>query len=187
MSDNWSATLDYTLQLAKGDASDPNAIRNQIISGERPELQLVRLNFDQTHTVNATFNYAADAGWGFSLIAQYGSGFPYTPNQSLDVSTLLTNSELKPSTFNVDLKAYKEFSIGGIKLNLFGRVYNLFDIRNQNNVYNDSGTADFTIAEFLQRNGGNQYDLVNTLTQYYRNPSYYSEPRRIEIGSTIYF
>ena len=187
MSDNWSATLDYTLQLAKGDASDPNAIRNQIISGERPELQLIRLNFDQTHTVNATFTYASNDKWGFSLIAQYGSGFPYTPNQSLDVSTLLTNSELKPSTFNVDLKAYKEFSIGGIRLSLFGRVYNLFDIRNQDNVYNDSGTADFTIAEFLQRNSGNQYNLVNTLTQYYRNPSYYSEPRRIEIGSTIYF
>ena len=28
--------------------------------------------------------------WGFSLIGQYGSGYPYTPTLSQNVSTLLT-------------------------------------------------------------------------------------------------
>ncbi len=186
MSNNWSATLDYTLQLAKGNASDPQATRNQRVSGELPEIQLIRLNFDQTHTINATFAYASDAGWGFSFISKYGSGFPYTPNQSINVSELLTNSELKPSTFTVDLRAYKDINLGGVRISLFARVYNLFDRKNQFNVYNDSGTADFTIEEFLRRKS-NVPELVNTFDEYYRNPSFYSEPRRVELGTSIFF
>ena len=187
LSNNWAATLDYTLQSAKGNASDPAATRNALVSGERPEMQLIPLNWDQVHTVNATFTYSSDANWGFSLIGQYGSGFPYTPNQSLNLSKILTNEELKPSTFNVDLKAYKDFMIGTSKLSLFLRVYNLFDIKNMTNVYNDSGTADFTYAEYLALHNGNPTKLVNTVQQYYSNPSYYSEPRRIEVGATYFF
>ncbi|MHB9013194.1 MAG: hypothetical protein ACYC49_13355, partial [Ignavibacteriaceae bacterium] len=125
--------------------------------------------------------------WGFSLIGSYGSGFPYSPTQSQNVSSILINTGLKPSTINVDLKAYKDFMIDKMRLNLFLRVYNLFDTENQLNVYNDSGTANFTIAEYLDRINGNPTKLVNTLDQYFRNPSYYSEPRRVEIGASIFF
>ena len=188
LSDNWSATIDYTFQSAKGNASDPAATRNQIAGGEQPEIKLIKLNWDQTNTVNVTFSYAAEDLWGFSLIGQYGSGYPYTPTLSQNVSTLLINSELKPSSKNVDLRAYKDFIIADdFRLSLFARVYNLFDIRNEVNVYNDSGTADFTIDEFSKRNDDNPDELVNTLDEYYRNPTFYSEPRRVEIGATFFF
>lgn len=186
LSNNWSATLDYTFQSAKGNASDPAATRNQIAGGSQPEIQLIRLNWDQTHTVNATFSYSSDDNWGFSLIANYGNGFPYTPTQSLNISALLTNSELKPSFLNVDTRIYKDFLIGALRLSLFARIYNLFDITNEVNVYGDSGTADFTIEEFLRRNEGNP-ELVNTFDEFYRNPTFYSEPRRIELGATLFF
>ena len=187
LSDNWAATIDYTFQSAKGNASDPAATRNQIAGGEQPEIQLVKLNWDQAHTVNATFSYSSPDDWGFSLIGQFGSGFPYTPVSSLDLSTLLTNSELKPNSLNVDMRAYKDFNLGGIRLSLFTRIYNLFDIRNQVNVYNDSGTADFTNEEYQRRTDDNPDKLVNTLDEYYRNPTYYSEPRRVELGATLFF
>ena len=187
LSDNWSATIDYTFQSAKGNASDPAATRNQIAGGEQPEIKLIKLNWDQTNTVNVTFAYSSEANWGFSLIGQYGSGFPYTPTSSLNLSGLLTNSELKPNYKNVDLRAYKDFIFGDFRLSLFTRVYNLFDIRNEVNVYNDSGTADFTNEEFLRRNDDNPDDLVNTLDEYYRNPTFYSEPRRVEVGATFFF
>ncbi|MEP0861911.1 MAG: TonB-dependent receptor [Ignavibacterium sp.] len=186
LSNNWSATIDYTFQSAKGNASDPAATRNAIAGGAQPEIQLVRLDWDQTHTVNATFSYTSEADWGFSLIGSYGSGFPYTPTQSFNLSALLTNSELKPSSFNVDLRAYKDIQLGFMKISFFTRVYNLFDIQNQVNVYNDSGTADFTIDEYLRRREGNP-ELVNTLDEYYRNPTFYSEPRRMEVGATLFF
>jgi outer membrane receptor protein involved in Fe transport len=186
-SDNWSATIDYTLQSAKGNASDPAATRNQLAGGELPEIQLIKLNWDQTHTLNGTFTYTSRDMWGFSFIGQYGSGFPYTPTQSINVSSLLINSELKPSFMNLDMRAYKDFRIGTFRLSLFARIYNLLDIANQLNVYNDSGTADFTIDEFLRRSDDNPDRLVNTLDEYYRIPTFYSEPRRVEVGATIFF
>jgi len=183
-SNNWSSTIDYTLQVAKGNASDPAAVRNQLVSGEQPEVQLIRLSYDQRHTVNFTWNYRSEANWGMSIIGKYGSGLPYTPSQSLDLSKLLTNSETKPTTFNMDARAHKDITFGNTQLRLFARIYNLFDIANELQVYNDSGTADFTLAEHLRR----QQDLpeiVNSLDRYYRNPTFYSEPRRVEIGLSI--
>ncbi|NUN08361.1 MAG: TonB-dependent receptor [Ignavibacteriaceae bacterium] len=185
-SDNWSATIDYTLQSAKGNASDPAATRNALLGGSQPEIQLIRLDQDQTHTLNGTFSYTSEEDWGFSLIGQYGSGFPYTPTQSLNISALLTNSEIKPTFFNVDLRAYKDIQFDFMKMSIFLRVYNLLDTKNQFGVYNDSGTADFTIDEFLRRQQ-NLPELVNSLDEFYRNPSFYSEPRRIELGTTLFF
>ncbi|MCC6550538.1 MAG: hypothetical protein IT279_10750, partial [Ignavibacteriaceae bacterium] len=185
-SDGWSATLDYTLQSAKGNASDPAATRNALVGGALPEIQLTRLNQDQTHTINVTFAYAAEQ-WGISMIGSYGSGFPYTPNQSINLSTLLTNSETKPTYVNADFRAYYDFKImETYKISFFTRIYNLFDIRNEVNVYGDSGTADFTVEEFLRRQQ-NLPAIVNTLDEWYRVPTNYSEPRRIEFGATLFF
>ena len=186
LSNGWSATLDYTLQTAQGDASDPAAIRNELASGIQPEVQLIPLNWDQRHTVNLTFGYVSSLNWGFSLIAKYGSGLPYTPMQSVNISDLLTNSELKPSSVDMDVRAYKDFMIGSYRLSIFARVYNLLDALNQLNVYNDSGTADFTEEKYVQ----DQQHLpavVNTVDQYYTDPSYYSEPRKFEVGFSLFF
>ncbi len=186
LSDNWSATLDYTLQTAQGDASDPAAIRNELASGIQPEVQLIPLNWDQRHTLNVTLSYVAPADWGFSVIAKYGSGFPYTPMQSINISDLLTNSELKPSSLDVDLRAYKDFTLGSYRVSMFARVYNILDALNQLNVYNDSGTADFTEEKYVQ-DQQHLPAIVNTVDQYYTDPNYYSEPRKLEIGFSLFF
>ena len=182
-SDDWSAKIDYTYQTAMGNASDPAATRNQRVGGEEPEIQLIKLDFDQKHTFNATFNYAVDS-WGLSLIGRFGSGMPYTPTQSLDVSKLLTNTEIKPSLYNIDLKAHKSIIISQYRVTLFARIFNLFDVKNEVNVYTDSGTANFTLEEYL-RQQQNLPALVNTLNEYYRIPYFYSQPRRIELGFSI--
>lgn len=186
LSDNWSTKIDYTYQTAKGNASDPAATRNQQVSGEEPEIQLIKLDFDQTHTLNATYKYVSPDQWGISLIGSYGSGMPYTPTQSINISKLLTNSEIKPSFYNVDLKAHKSFNFSHYILTLFAQIYNLFDVKNELNVYTDSGTANFTLEEYLRKQ---QYlpVLVNTIDEYYRIPYFYSEPRRLELGLTIQF
>jgi hypothetical protein len=186
MSDYWTATVDYTFQLAKGNASDPNTSRNQVLAGQQPEIQLTRLDQDQTHTLNVTFSYSSPDLWGFSVIGSYGSGFPYTPTESINISSLLTNTETKPATYNVDLRAYKDFELAAYRLSIFLRINNLFDIKNMVNVYSDSGTADYTISEKTYR-GLNLPEYVNSVSEYYRNPTYYSEPRRIEFGATLFF
>ena len=184
---SWSARLDYTLQSAKGNASDPNRVRNLIASNIQPEVQLIPLDWDQTHTLNISLNYTNPSKWGSSVLFQYGSGFPYTPNQSMQLSKLLSNSEIKPYTINLDLKMYYDIMMfNSLRLSLFGRVYNLFDTKDQLNVYGDSGNADFTITEYNYKKN-NSPEIINSINEYYRNLSYYSEPRRVELGFSIFF
>lgn len=180
-----SATLDYTYQVAKGSASDPQEARNAVAGGSLPEVQMTPLGWDQRHTLNMTASYAAPE-WGLSVIAQYGSGLPYTPRRSTDVTSLITNSQLKPSSFNVDLRAYYEWRFDPIKFVFFARVFNLFDIRNETGVYDDTGRAGFTTDEnrvLLT----NPQERINTVSSWYRRADYYSEPRRIELGLNLEF
>ena len=183
----FSAKVDYTFQDAKGTASNERDAHNAVSAGQEPEVQLVPLAWDQTHTFNLSATYAAET-WGFSFIGRYGSGLPYTPRSFKDISTILTNRSLKPSTSNVDLRAYKSFYISDYELIAFLRVFNLFDTLNENDVYNDSGRADETIDELLAKQSlgeGGQY--VNSIEDWFTNASFYSEPRRIELGLTFKF
>ena len=184
--DGFAATLDYTMQSAKGNASDPAATRNFLIGGVEPEEQLISLDWDQSHTINATATYASPAKWGGSIIVSYGSGLPYTPRQTANIAQLLINSEMKPQFFNVDLNLYKDFDLNFTRLSLWSRIINVFDIRNQLNVYNDSGRADYTV-DLINIRQSNPPELVNTIDEWFRNPTFYSEPRRIEIGLSMYF
>ena len=181
----FNATVDYTFQVARGSASDPQQARNALASGELPEVQLTPLSWDQRHTMNITASYAS-ATWGLSAIGQFGSGAPYTPRSSKDISTILTNSQLKPQFLNVDLRAFYEIPLDAVKIVAFARVFNLFDIRNEFGVYNDTGRAGFTLDEELAR-ATNPAEYVNTIEDYFRNPTFYSEPRRIELGVNLEF
>ncbi len=172
-------------QVARGTASDPQQARNAIAGGAQPEIQLTPLSWDQRQTLNVTGNYSAGT-WGASTIVQYGTGQPYTPRSTQDVSTILTNSLVRPDFFSIDLRAYYEFAIDPFKLVAFVRVFNLLDGRNEVNVFNDTGRAGFTTDEALAR-GTNPPQLINTLDQWFTVPWHYSEPRRIEFGLNLEF
>lgn len=179
-------TLDYTFQVARGTASDPNAAQLAFASGNLPEVQMVPLSWDQMHTINGTLSYVAES-WGLSFIGNYGSGLPYTPRATTDVSALRENSRLKPIFWNVDMRLYKDLQLFKNQLTFFLRVFNLFDTLNQLNVYNDSGRADYTTdLTRAQVNNPNLYN-INTLEEWFSNETYYSEPRRVELGFIFNF
>ena len=184
-SNRFAASLDYTYQIAKGSNSDPEQARNAAAGGAQPEVQLVPLNWDQTHTVNASFTYGT-SDWGVSLIGQWGTGLPYSPRATSDITTLLVNSQRKPGFYNVDLRAYKDFRMGPGTMTLFARVFNLFDTLNEVNVYNDTGRAGFTRDE-VSAAATNPSEIINALSLWYSNPTHYSEPRRVEVGVTYSF
>jgi outer membrane receptor for ferrienterochelin and colicin len=181
----FSATMDYTYQVARGSASDPQAARNAVLGGSLPEVQLTPLDWDQRHTLNVTASYSSGP-WGASLIAQYGSGTPYTPRRSEDITTLLTNSQGKPAFVNADLRAFYEIPIGMFRLVTFARLFNLFDVRNETGVFDDTGRAGFTTDE-QRAELTNPRQRVNTLEEWFTRPNNYSEPRRIEVGFNLEF
>jgi len=180
-----AATVDYTYQVARGSASDPQEARNAKAGGALPEVQLVPLGWDQRHTLNATASYSS-TNWGVSFIGQYGTGTPYTPRRSADVTTMLTNSQTKPEFFDLDGQAFYAVSLDRLRFVLFLRVFNLFDIRNETGVYDDTGRAGFTTDE-ARTLSINPLQAVNTVQEWYRIPTFYSEPRRVEFGLNIEF
>lgn len=180
-----SMTVDYTFQIARGSASDPNDSRNSTAGGTLPEVQLNPLGWDQRHTVNSVISYTGES-YGASAIARYGSGLPYTPRASSDVSVFLTNTGIKPTYYNVDTRFYKNIMIDDIRLMVFLRINNIFDIANETGVYDDTGRAGLTYDENRARQN-NTKEYVNTISDYYTNASQYSEPRRIEFGFTVDF
>lgn len=178
-------TFDYTFQIAKGTASDPDAAQKAYAAGSLPEVHLIPLDWDQRHTVNATLSYNAPR-WGVSFIGTLGSGQPYTPRKTEDVSVLRQNSEKKPTHWNVDLRFHKDFFLWEKKLTFFLRVFNLFDRLNEVNVYDDTGRAGFT-TDLERIRALNPRLYVNSLEEWFTNATHYSEPRRIEFGFMLGF
>jgi hypothetical protein len=178
-----NASLDYTYQIARGSASDPQEARNALAGGQQAEVQLTALGWDQRHTLNTTVSYSPGV-WGVSAIAQYGSGTPFTPRSSTDISTTLTNSQLKPQTFNLDIRGHYEFNFSSTKLVAFVRLFNVTDARNETNVFNDSGRAGFTTDE-ARAQATNPSERINTIKDFFTVPTNYSEPRRLEFGLNV--
>ncbi len=187
------AGFDYTFQVARSNASDPDQAYNAA-AGEGPlEQQILPTNWDQRHTFTASLTYdnpRFDAGFG--LLMSYGSGEPYTPNRStLQTGTIVPtriplNSEIKPATVNLNLSAYKTVRLtGDHSVRLFTKIDNLLDTRNENGVFGDTGRATYS----LQRN----VDLAtfrgnpNLLNRNYVQPGLFSQPRRVVVGLSYSF
>lgn len=180
-----AATLDYTYQVAKGSGSNPDDAAKALRGGTLPEVQLTPLEWDQRHTLNITASYNAE-GWGVSMISQYGSGKPYTPRRVTDISTLATNSQLKPTFFNVDVRAFYEIPLNPIRVVAFVRVFNLFDAKSERDVFDDTGRAGFT-TDYEKALRENTEHRVNSVSDWFRIPTNFSEPRRVELGINLEF
>ncbi len=185
-----ATSLDYTYSVTKGNASNPADARNAIAGGALPETFIAPLNWDQTHTLNISVAYSKAKDWGFSLIGNFYTGQPYTPQ--VNKNTLVTqnafprNSEIKPSIFNLDLRLYKDIVFGNTTLSVFAKVFNLLDMDNPRTVYDNSGDPLFTFDE-LDAEKIHPKMYYNTLDEIYTNPGFFSEPRRVELGITYNF
>lgn len=181
----FGATIDYTFQIAKGTASDPetafnNAQANPPIEANK---QLVPLNWDGRHTLRFTLTLGVPGDYIASAIGKLGSGLPYTPSLQ-NQRTGLENSDNKPSYYDVDLYLTKYVDISGTLFSVFLKVYNLFDTLNENDVFGDTGRAGYTLD--LTRNQAPPRG-VNTLQEFYTRPDFYSAPRQIILGAEFSF
>ncbi len=143
VTNNYSGSIGYTFQLAKGRSSDPfQAVLNPQFLGLPRE---TRVDWDQRHTLNLFLGYRVGANedytvfgfplnnWGASVTWNYGSGFPYTPyNQGRELDDVyLTNTGDGPYTSEANLSLFKGFKIAGqLNIVLTCDVINLFNRRN---------------------------------------------------------
>jgi outer membrane receptor protein involved in Fe transport len=181
----FGANIDYTLQFADGNASDPNDDFNKAQASPPIDVnkQLVPLSWDRRHSLNATITLGTPSDFIASVVGRLGSGLPYTPTY-LNQRTGLENSDNMPLFYQVDLYLTKYFTIGTYNLSVFAKVYNLFDTENEINVFGDTGRAGYTL-ELTRSQEAPQG--VNSLQQYFTRPDYYSAPRQVVVGAVFGF
>jgi len=181
----FGANIDYTLQVAQGNASDPNDNFNKAQSSPPVDInkQLVPLSWDRRHSLNVTLSVGTPGDFMASVIGRLGSGLPYTPSLQ-NQRTGLENSDNKPVFTTVDLYATKDFTLAPFRISVFLKVYNLFDTANELNVFGDTGRAQYT----LELTRSQQAPLgVNSIQQYYTRPDFFSAPRQVILGATLGF
>jgi outer membrane receptor protein involved in Fe transport len=183
LSNHYAFTIDYTYQVAEGNASTPTQAYLNYRAEAEAQKKVVPLDWDQPHTLRWTVDFARN-GWQGGLIGKFESGYPYTPAIGSAIQGGQRDSEensgRRPPIFNVDLIFSREFRIGsGISSPVYGiyfKAYNLFDTRNELFVFLNSGRATFPsdpatagFVEFIQR------------------PDFFSKPREIFLGTYIRF
>ena len=179
--DGFGLNVDYTYQIAEGNASDP---RDRLLAeqaGAEPVKQLVPLAWDRRHQLNVRAALGrADRGVGLvSLVAQLGSGLPYTPTQA-DQRTGVENSARRPGEATIDLFATRRVSVGGLEPGLFLRVYNVLDARNVRNVYTDTGLPTPNLRYYSGAALG-----LNSKDEFLERPDFYAAPRLVQIGASL--
>ncbi|MDX2127831.1 MAG: TonB-dependent receptor [Chloroherpetonaceae bacterium] len=189
LSQNFNLSLDYTFQIAQGNASDPASAAVALSSNSPLPTQLITLDWDQRHTFNVTGIFQID-GWEFSTIGRYGSGFPFTPdlNAPFEILTrgsrgeIVTNTLRRETTFTLDFRAQKNFKFGDTSFGVFFQVYNVLDAENQTGNY---PFAQLT-PDLILRNVSVE-SSINSSSQYLNQPQLFSAPRQILTGLSIFF
>ena len=179
------ASVDYTFQVAKGDASDPNEAYNLAQASPPIEAnkQLVPLDWDRRHSLNFTLTAGSPDDFIVSAVGQLGSGLPYTPSFQ-NQRTGLENSANKPTFFNVDLYITKYLKLMGMNFSIFAKIYNLFDTPNELDVFTDTGRAGYTLDETRPQAPPRG---INTIQEFFTRPDFYSAPRQVLLGMSMDF
>ncbi len=194
----FSATLDYTFQVAEGAYDNPLSLAVDTRSGHVTEQKFVPLNHDRTHVLNGTLTLNKRNNWLFSAIASIWTGTPYTPALPSSVKDVRfeVNSARRPVTTNLDVRLEKFFHFGKVRFSLFMYIENLLDLNNERFVYSSTGRSLTALEESTNPNLFNNlrrkieadptnYFPIRFLDQYYQREDWLSKPREIRIGTSI--
>ena len=185
-----SLWLDYTYQKSEGNSVNSGAFYFSALSGIEEEKLIVPLSWDQSHLLNATIIIGDPSGTTLGIIGKIATGWPYTPSIPNANFVPKPNSGRKPVQKNVDAKLEKRIKVGRYRVSLFARVYNVFDIRNERYVFDDTGSAKYTY-EYRSNQESEQlianYGMpgIHTWDDYTTRPNYYSSPRSFKIGLSL--
>ncbi len=180
----FGGSIDYTYQVALGNASDPRSawMNNQKEPPVESEKKMVPLDWDRRHSLNLSLFVTNGKTYNLSFISKFGSGLPYTPAYQ-NQKTAPENSGRKPAFFDFSIYGYRYINIGKSRISLYVKIYNLFDRKNELDVYSDTGRAGYTLAP----ESSGKIRGVNTADEFYARPDFYSTPRKILIGFNYQF
>jgi outer membrane receptor protein involved in Fe transport len=190
-----TGALNYSLSFANGSSSDPTTIRliNSATqyggqSAQFIERQILPLDWDQRHTLNAFVDFARPGDWNIGIYGYISTGLPYSPTfiERFDILTEeYRQSGDKPARWGIDLKAMKYFEVFGNRLGVFLKVDNVFDHLNEESVFASTGRATSPARLPDQRSillSALSQEGLFTLNEIDNHPDYYSQPRKVTLG-----
>ncbi|WP_457566815.1 TonB-dependent receptor [Caldithrix abyssi] len=173
----FSASIDYTYQIAEGNESNPTQrVRNYRLKIENLK-KIVPLDWDQPHTLRLNGSIGQPNNWMISMIGRIESGYPYTPQGANEIVRIAEeNSARKIPIINFDLYAKKSFAINmgnnSFIFSVYGKIYNLFDRLNEKYVWDATGRATYGLGLY-----GGEFD-----PDWQRRPHWFYKPRQIFLG-----
>lgn len=176
-----SLNLDYTYQLAEGNASSPDAKYYDALNNVQSETKVVPLDWDVRHTINGNLTITPVRDLGIGLIARFSTGKPYTPAIQ-GQRNAEENSDRKLSEFTTDLKVYKNFNIGKHRFMVTLKVYNLLDASNELYVFTDTGRAGYSLTHTYVGDPAETYagtPGIHSLSDNLYSPTNFSNPRQV--------
>jgi hypothetical protein len=190
--DKFTMNVDYTYMTAKGTSSNPQDAYFDALGDKEPRRELIDLAWDQPHSLSTVLSYVSK-GWLATMIGTMNSGLPYTPTFARgEVSGsgtfvgLRENSARKPLTYNVDLRIAKSVDLGAYRAEVFFNIRNLFDTRNANWVYSDTGQPDYTLSGINQVDRAGDPDVeISNVSEFFTQPGNFTQPRFIQIGFRV--
>lgn len=171
--------LSYTYAFAFGKASEANTEFLEDFEFSRQPLSESPLDNDIRHSLKAAvtifipttvkprlFGVPIFNGWSLSLETVIESGRPFTPTNSYPgidaegTESIARNSLRYPATAVFDARFEKEFQFGGLDFAAILWVENIFDSRNVEFVYSNTGRPDTRQNEAADQiiKGGTEFD-----------------------------
>ena len=178
----FSATIDYTYQIAEGNESNPTQrVRNYRLKLENLK-KIVPLSWDQTHTLRLNGSIGKPNDWLVSMIGRIESGYPYTPQGANEIVKIAEeNSARKIPIIKFDLNAKKTFQVkmgdNAYRFSVYAKVYNLFDRLNEKYVWDATGRATYGLGLY-----GGEFD-----PDWQRRPHWFYKPREVFVGFEFSF
>ncbi len=181
-SNSFSASVDYTFQMAEGNESNPTETRANFKLSKEDLKKIVPLDWDQRHTLRINTSVGVPNDWHLSLLGRIESGYPYTPKGQNEVTQIAEkNSGNKIPIIKFDLRARKTFPIqfgdNEYHLSIYAKIYNLFDNLNEEKVWDATGRATYGLGLY-----GGVYD-----PEYQRRPTWFHKPREFFVGVEFEF
>ncbi len=189
-SNHYQMSLNYDFSYAYGKSSsalsefERRSLNVPVNFDEHP------LDWDETHrvTLNSAvmfqkdehpvfFGFRLPSYWLLSLQWSFGSGRPYTPSQyttGMDPNLIPENSERLPWSETTNVKFEKYWDIGNVKTIAGIEVRNLWDKKNINRIYTETGSPIYAVHPLNP-----DYNPYLDRYEYDANPRNYGPGRQI--------
>lgn len=188
LTNHWSAKLDYTYSVARGNESTPLEEARNVYEGQERSVKELYLDFDRRHDIALNFLVALPPKFGpqvlgispfervnLFILGEFSSGLPYTPTSDDFTKRFEKNSARMPWTSTVDVRLEKFLPFYSNAFSIFLEVTNLFDRLN---------------PLVVQTRTGKVWDdgkstLFGSGQDYKHNPADVGPPRIIKFGLSV--